>query len=486
MVTERRLRSVEVCRHARTPPLPALGPRWLALAALALVIGAAVVQPMEALAACAPATGSNITVTCSGATVNQGNGTPGGTTGYGDGTQNGLTLGVQSGASVTGSFVGPVGPPFTTATGIAVDNNNAITLQSGAQVAGVSANGATGILATDGNTITLQSGATVTGTSTGISLGANNTVNNAGTITTAAIGGVGDAYGISASGPLTVINSGTIGKADIATNAFDAAGINAFGGLSVTNKAGGVIQGSTGILGVGVGTVVNSGLINAIGGGGAAIDYSGNNTSSVTVTNNASGTITGDNFGISANAATVFNYRTISAPGFGATAVNANTLTLTNYASGVITGDGSAISGSQTPTLTVTNFGTISGGINAASGAISGDVVNVTNSGTISVAAGSGGPAVIEMASDSVTNNAGGFIIGDSNAIATEGNTTVFNAGTISAATGPAIVFAFFGGNTLTLGPGSIINGNVQGFGSDTFQLGGTGSDTFNASNIGT
>ena len=47
------------------------------------------------------ATGSNITVTCSGATVNQGNGTPGGTTGYGDGTQNGLTLGVQSGASVT-------------------------------------------------------------------------------------------------------------------------------------------------------------------------------------------------------------------------------------------------------------------------------------------------------------------------------------------------------------------------------------------------
>jgi autotransporter-associated beta strand protein len=42
------------------------------------------------------------------------------------------------------------------------------------------------------------------------------------------------------------------------------------------------------------------------------------------------------------------------------------------------------------------------------------------------------------------------------------------------------------GGNTLTLAPSSVINGNVIGSGVDTFQLGGTGSDTFNASNIGT
>ena len=57
------------------------------------------------------------------------------------------------------------------------------------------------------------------------------------------------------------------------------------------------------------------------------------------------------------------------------------------------------------------------------------------------------------MASGSVINNAGVSIIGDFEAIATEGNTTIFNAGTISANSGPAIVFAFFGGNTLTLGP---------------------------------
>src|SRR5258708_3074302 len=48
-------------------------------------------------------TGSNVTVTCSGATVDQG---PGINTGYGNGTQNGLTINVQSGASVTGTSTG--------------------------------------------------------------------------------------------------------------------------------------------------------------------------------------------------------------------------------------------------------------------------------------------------------------------------------------------------------------------------------------------
>lgn len=147
----------------------ALARKFLALRPPALLIalgflGAAVVHPSETLALCAPASGSNITVTCSGATSNQGDGTPGSTTGYGDGTQTGLTLTVQTGASVTGRFPGPEGPPiFTGANGISVANGNAITLQSGAQVTGISANGANGMLATDGNTITLQSNATVTG-----------------------------------------------------------------------------------------------------------------------------------------------------------------------------------------------------------------------------------------------------------------------------------------------------------------------------------
>jgi uncharacterized protein with beta-barrel porin domain len=85
------------------------------------------------------------------------------------------------------------------------------------------------------------------------------------------------------------------------------------------------------------------------------------------------------------------------------------------------------------------------------------------------------------MFSGSVVNNAGGLIISDSAAIAAFGNTSIFNAGTIDGTTsGVAIQFSS-GGNTLTLAPGSVINGTAQGFGADTFQLGGTGTDSFNA-----
>ena len=383
------------------------------------LLGAAALAPSGAFAACSPATGDNVTVTCSGATLDQG---PELNTGYGSGLQNGLTVNVQAPASVTG-------------------------------------------------------------TSIGIDVGSNNTITNLGTITTAGSGGVGDVYGISATGTnLTVINSGTIGRFDIPGFVFDQAGINAFDtGLSVTNNAGATIQGLFGIQGVGVGTVVNSGLITGLTtfGGGEGIYFAANTTSVVTVTNNATGVITGDFFGVNAAIAIVYNYGTISAPaaGFGGTGLNANTLVLTNYASGLITGDGFGVSGSQTPNLTITNFGTISatgfGGVG-----VQGNVVTIVNSGTISVAAGSGGEA-ISTTSGSISNNAGGVITGDFVAISAFGNTSIFNAGTITG-TSAAITF-FSGGNTLTLGPGSVINGTAHGFGADTFQLGGTGTDTFNA-----
>jgi uncharacterized protein with beta-barrel porin domain len=387
------------------------------------LLGFAAFAPTEALALCAPSSASsNVTVTCSGATLNQGTEL---NTGYGTGLQNGLTLNVQSGASVTG-------------------------------------------------------------TSIGIDVGSNNTITNLGTVTTAGSGGIGDVFGINANGTnLTVINSGTIGRLDIPNNVFDAAGINASDtGLSVTNKFGATIQGSIGIQGVGIGTVTNSGLITGLtgGGGGEGIDFAANNTSMVTVTNNATGVITGDAFGINANSATVFNYGTISAPiaGNGGTGINANTLVLINYLGGLVTGDAFGVSGSQTPNLTITNFGTISatglGGV-----AILGNVVNVTNSGIISAMSGGGSLNAISMVSGSVTNNTGGIIISDSVAIGSGGNTSIFNAGTITGGGGTAIFF-FGGGNTLTLAPGSVINGSAHGFGADTFQLGGaTGADTLDA-----
>ena len=387
------------------------------------LLGAAAFAPSEAFALCAPSSASsNVTVTCSGATLNQGTEI---NTGYGSGLQNGLTLNVQTAASVTG-------------------------------------------------------------TSIGIDVGSNNTITNLGTVTTAGSGGIGDVFGINSNGTnLTVINSGTIGRLDIPNFVFDLAGINAQDtGLSVTNKVGATIQGSFGIQGIGTGTVINSGLITGLTtfGGGEGIDFAANNTSVVTVTNNATGVINGDAYGINANSAIVYNHGTISAPtaGSGGTGLNANTLVLINYQTGLITGDAFGVSGSQTPHLTITNFGTISAtGLGGT--AIQGNVVNVTNSGTISAASGGGSLSAISMTSGSVTNNAGGLITSNSAAIASSGNTSVFNAGTISGGGGTAILFAG-GGNTLTLAPGSVISGTAHGFGADTFQLGGmTGSDTLDA-----
>jgi uncharacterized protein with beta-barrel porin domain len=384
------------------------------------LLGAVAFAPTTAFAFpnnCTPSTGDNVTVTCTSVTVDQG---PGGNTGYGNGLQNGLTINVVAGP-----------PP-----------------------------------------------ASVTGTSIGIDVGSNNTINNFGIITTAG----NDVYGINANGTnLTVVNSGTIGRLDIPGFVFDLAGINASNtGLSVTNNAGATIQGTFGIQGVGVGTVVNSGLITGLTtfGGGEGIDFAANNTSMVTVTNNAGGVINGDANGINASSAVVFNHGTIAGPGFGGTGINANTLNLTNYADGTVSGDSFGVSGTQTPILTITNLGTISA-TGAGAFVVLGNTVTIVNSGTISATASNTGTTAISTSSGSITNNANGVISGDLG-ITAFGNTTIFNAGTITGGGGTAIVFSS-GGNTLTLGPGSVINGTAHGFGADTFQLGGTGTDTLSA-----
>jgi uncharacterized protein with beta-barrel porin domain len=112
----------------------------------------------------------------------------------------------------------------------------------------------------------------------------------------------------------------------------------------------------------------------------------------------------------------------------------------------------------------------------------------VTNSGTLSTVAGSGAAAV-NIQSGTVINNAGGVISGDGGGIAAFNNTSIFNAGTINGNGGAAIFFTSVGsgggGNTVTLGPGSVINGAVTGSGADTFQLGGTGTGTFDLSTFG-
>ena len=71
--------------------------------------------------------------------------------------------------------------------------------------------------------------------------------------------------------------------------------------------------------------------------------------------------------------------------------------------------------------------------------------------------------------------------------VGTTSPVSIFNSGTIVGTGGTAIdLIGGDGGNTLTLGPGYSIVGNVLGAGADTFQLGGTGSGGFDLSTVGT
>jgi hypothetical protein len=161
---------------------------------------------------------------------------------------------------------------------------------------------------------------------------------------------------------------------------------------------------------------------------------------------------------------------------------------------------------------TVTNAGTISGVfgiiafnapgnlnvVNLAGGTIQTDdrsiyannVLNLTNYGSI-VGAGNfvitGGQAL--GAGPSQIANYGeikglSFVINITSAA-----TSITNFGTITATSGNGAIVFNQDNNTLTIGPGSVINGSVFGFGglqNNTFQLGGSGVGSFDASLIGT
>src|ERR1700688_3486650 len=136
-----------------------------------------------AQADCTPASGNNVTATCSGTTINQAGGPPGsslGSDGYGTGTETGLNVTVVPAASVTGT-------------------NNGITFSTGTVTNfGSISGGLDGIRAI---TATVTNFGTISGGNFGIfSFGATN-VTNSGSIT----GNVGIRANTA-----TVTNSGTI------------------------------------------------------------------------------------------------------------------------------------------------------------------------------------------------------------------------------------------------------------------------------------
>jgi hypothetical protein len=78
------------------------------IAAMAAVAGL-LLTGQAALADCTPASGNNVTATCTGTTVNQAGGAPGssaGSDGYGTGVETGLNVTVVPAASVTGTING--------------------------------------------------------------------------------------------------------------------------------------------------------------------------------------------------------------------------------------------------------------------------------------------------------------------------------------------------------------------------------------------
>ena len=200
-----------------------------------------------------------------------------------------------------------------------------------------------------------------------------------------------------------------------------------------------------------VANVINSGInydgmsAAAFSGGNATLTNSGVNTGNISAETFGAGNATIINSGINSGFITALVVNSGNAATINSGTHNGIIVTTAN-------GGGNAMA---------TNSGTINGTIFMTAG---GGTSSVINTGTV-VRAADGGPNEVSLAIEFHT-----------------GNTSMFNAGTV---TGNVIAIAFMGtGNTLTLAPGSVINGAVRGSGSDVFQLGGNGAAALDASAI--
>jgi uncharacterized protein with beta-barrel porin domain len=251
---------------------------------LAMALAIALLAGEAAWADCTPASANNVTATCTGTTTNQGGGAPGtsaGTNGYGIGTETGVTVTVNNGASVTGTSAFSAGIGL----GDATVTNNAGATVTGGQFGIVANNGVAnvtnsggitgiiGIFAFTNATVTNNAGATITGGNVGIStdIGFAN-VTNSGSITGTAVDGIyaqtnatvtnnagatvtGGQYGIYAvAGGSSVLNAGMISGGTAAISFFGS-------GNTLTLAPGSVISGN--VLGTGSDTF-------QLGGTGAA------------------------------------------------------------------------------------------------------------------------------------------------------------------------------------------------------------------------
>ena len=411
----------------------------------------------------------------------------------------------SSGQKVTCSGVDGAG--FAAGVGV---NNLTVNVLSGAVV---NDNGSASITVNDSNTVTNSGTLAPASGLIGISAGSFNAITNNVTIT------VVDGTGISAINSNTIVNNSVIsasgpGGGGVAISVFDNNTITNNGSLSAGAGGAGIFAGINNTISNWVGasiTVGDDARGIYLAGGSNKVSNAGAITVGDTVgftpaagifainSDNTINNVAGGTISVGQNAAGIF------AQGDRATIGNAGTINANDSSVGIsVQGDGAKITNSGSITVgnflaagialggnnaVITNTGTITAGNNNSEGiVVFGDSNTIFNRKDIVVGGqGVGIDATSFFGSNNIVNTGTITVGAAGTGILVSGSGTVFNSGTINA-TGGFAAIEFCGcasGNVLTLGPGSMISGQVLGTGTDTFQLGGIGKDTFNLSLIG-
>jgi hypothetical protein len=293
-----------------------------------------------------------------------------------------------------------------------------------------------------------------------------------------------------------ITNSGVLSAGGMFAAGIDVGGVTSFGGGIINS---GMIIGQGGI-GIGGGTTISGGISNS---GKILAAF----TSIFIETNLFQGNLVNSGL-LSGSQANGIN---IDSTSFAGSVIN--TGTISGFTTGIEVSGVVKVFGTNTAGGGIVNSGAIMGGGDGIFvGQVSTFLGGITNSGSISGGDGAIFLEFVSTFSGGISNLSGGTLSGITDGLFFKGVTSfvggITNAGTISAVTGIGVassgaisIFdsgAIIGtggtaidlsqnaaGNTLTLGPGYKITGNVLGQGADTFQLGGTGSGSFDLSTIG-
>jgi outer membrane autotransporter protein len=291
--------------------------------------------------------------------------------------------------------------------------------------------------------------------------------------------------GITNTGTITSTSSGGFTPGGIIVTSARIFGGNIVNAGTITVSTGfgiavGATSGGSGEIRTFAGSIVNTGTISVLN-IGTGITVHGVRTFLGGITN--SGTITAPLVGIS------IGQSTFGPPGTGVSLFAGgivNSGSINGGLAGIVVAEVSSFAGgiSNSGAIGASVIGILVGGCGCVG--VSTFSGGINNSGTITA-----GSTAILVDSTVATflggiTNTGSITAGFTGISLGIGGISVFNSGTITGNGGTAIQFGGTG-NTLTLGPGSAINGLVLGTGSDTFQLGGSsGSGTFDVSGIGT